>query len=119
MIQENERRGFLRTMFICIIWTSAPSACQSACSWGLCLFVLFEPSSGRDYSTMRSWGLCLFVLFELLVCKDVIITGSWGLCLFVLFEQTVRDYKAMKRSWGLSLFALFGVFSGKNPYGSS
>ena len=22
-------------------------------------------------------------------------------------------------SWGLSLFVLFGVFSGKNPYGSS
>ena len=44
---------------------------------------------------------------------------SWGLCLFVLFERALTHRHKSQCSWGLSLFALFGVFSGKNPYGSS
>ena len=33
-------------------------------SWGLSLFVLFEPSADADILWTCSWGLSLFVLFE-------------------------------------------------------
>ena len=54
-----------------------------------------------------SWGLSLFVLFEPLepIAKEIL--GSWGLSLFVLFEHTLNNEEYTLRSWGLSLFVLF------------
>ena len=65
------RNKFLRTKFICIIWTVDKDLRPAYSSWGLSLFVLFELAiaSGRAY--VRSWGLSLFVLFEQ---KDIIRT---------------------------------------------
>ena len=37
-----------------------------------------------------SWGLSLFVLFEPCSCGSVTVDGSWGLSLFVLFEHWNR-----------------------------
>ena len=41
---------FLRTKFICIIWTSSEELEMNNSSWGLSLFVLFELS-------LSIWGL--------------------------------------------------------------
>ena len=57
---------FLRTEFICIIWTGRQIRLLVFCSWGLNLFVLFERIGGIVYSPKGSWGLNLFVLFELI-----------------------------------------------------
>ena len=55
---------FLRTKFICIIWTMAIIRNTYASSWGLSLFVLFEQDIHIHSVTNSSWGLSLFVLFE-------------------------------------------------------
>ena len=55
-------------------------------SWGLSLFVLFEPFEIMFDLSESSWGLSLFVLFELYVITALKAQGSWGLSLFVLFE---------------------------------
>ena len=56
--------AFLRTKFICIIWTFEPKEERVHGSWGLSLFVLFERSFRKSHRRKRSWGLSLFVLFE-------------------------------------------------------
>ena len=55
--------GFLRTKFICIIWTGGELGDGSLSSWGLSLFVLFELCSVCKTQKESSWGLSLFVLF--------------------------------------------------------
>ena len=78
---------FLRTKFICIIWSSVATSSDLTGSWGLSLFVLFEEEAYRAKFDYRSWGLSLFVLFEVKNMVIVIHWGSWGLSLFVLFEE--------------------------------
>ena len=56
-------------------------------SWGLSLFVLFEPNPVNPFLGLCSWGLSLFVLFERKAYEKQQELGSWGLSLFVLFEQ--------------------------------
>ena len=60
---KNEK--FLRTKFICIIWTKDLDLLPSDSSWGLSLFVLFELAWWCLEIFHSSWGLSLFVLFEL------------------------------------------------------
>ena len=60
-------------------------------SWGLSLFVLFEPQVEVQTHQVSSWGLSLFVLFELMFKVVTIDNSSWGLSLFVLFEQTITN----------------------------
>ena len=55
---------FLRIEFICIIWTYKDKNIFPNSSWGLNLFVLFEPLLIFSSYSSRSWGLNLFVLFE-------------------------------------------------------
>ena len=55
---------FLRTKFICIIWTHSNGMLDHCGSWGLSLFVLFELSIANTENDKGSWGLSLFVLFE-------------------------------------------------------
>ena len=55
---------FLRTKFICIIWTNTTTVTLEVSSWGLSLFVLFEQGAEGDVTVPSSWGLSLFVLFE-------------------------------------------------------
>ena len=55
---------FLRTKFICIIWTLVSLFILYSCSWGLSLFVLFEHVVDENNYKQGSWGLSLFVLFE-------------------------------------------------------
>ena len=55
---------FLRTKFICIIWTLQKYDDETESSWGLSLFVLFEPREFAPNVAQGSWGLSLFVLFE-------------------------------------------------------
>ena len=59
------------------------------CSWGLSLFVLFEPYDKLKWVALGSWGLSLFVLFEHMTADGSITPRSWGLSLFVLFELLV------------------------------
>ena len=59
---------------------------SGCCSWGLSLFVLFEPADSDTTETKGSWGLSLFVLFEHNTMSTFTVTSSWGLSLFVLFE---------------------------------
>ena len=54
----------MRTKFICIIWTYKTNCNDCDCSWGLSLFVLFEPEPKYLEDYQGSWGLSLFVLFE-------------------------------------------------------
>ena len=82
----DNRQLFLRIEFICIIWTAFYVIYIILCSWGLNLFVLFEPMAKRKTINISSWGLNLFVLFELLNYKIFELVRSWGLNLFVLFE---------------------------------
>ena len=56
--------GFLRAKFICIIWTKLDYTTKRESSWGLSLFVLFEPATRNPAVPHGSWGLSLFVLFE-------------------------------------------------------
>ena len=98
---------FLRTKFICIIWTSEGWQRIKASSWGLSLFVLFEQQKELNWYDPSSWGLSLFVLFELQGNANYGFTGSWGQSLFVLFELYLRRHKSDMSSWGLSLFVLF------------
>ena len=77
---------FLRTKFICIIWTNFDKLERCCSSWGLSLFVLFEPRNIFRYCKPSSWGLSLFVLFEPTISSLITVNGSWGLSLFVLFE---------------------------------
>ena len=79
---------FLRTKFICIIWTFICIGSPNSCSWGLSLFVLFEPNATEVGGKESSWGLSLFVLFEPLVTHYENGHSSWGLSLFVLFEHS-------------------------------
>ena len=78
---------FLRTKFICIIWTDQKEIYNSLCSWGLSLFVLFERTGCWKGEWTSSWGLSLFVLFELSKPNSANDSSSWGLSLFVLFEH--------------------------------
>ena len=55
---------FLRTKFICIIWTENGEKTEQLSSWGLSLFVLFEHHILAVITSDCSWGLSLFVLFE-------------------------------------------------------
>ena len=98
---------FLRTKFICIIWTFERFARLKMCSWGLSLFVLFERHICNIYLVHCSWGLSLFVLFEQCFSHFINIVSSWGLSLFVLFEQVQNGTSVYISSWGLSLFVLF------------
>ena len=98
---------FLRTKFICIIWTNAQGINVNPCSWGLSLFVLFEPLEKVYSKFIGSWGLSLFVLFEPLKMICACSSCSWGLSLFVLFELNRAIYDNFASSWGLSLFVLF------------
>ena len=41
-------------------------------SWGLSLFVLFEPGNDSYASGQGSWGLSLFVLFEHVQCDGYV-----------------------------------------------
>ena len=54
----------MRTKFICIIWTQQLVDKETPSSWGLSLFVLFEPDEWYNTTNKGSWGLSLFVLFE-------------------------------------------------------
>ena len=83
---------FLRTKFICIIWTFGGVDDHVPGSWGLSLFVLFEPTERNSYNAGGSWGLSLFVLFEQLGDANSDCSSSWGLSLFVLFEQILLIY---------------------------
>ena len=65
IIQMTQRKRFLRIEFICIIWTKLITVIDKDGSWGLNLFVLFEPIHLTEHNQVRSWGLNLFVLFEL------------------------------------------------------
>ena len=78
---------FLRTKFICIIWTQMQMHLTLYGSWGLSLFVLFELRRYTKKWEISSWGLSLFVLFEQHFISQGIIKSSWGLSLFVLFEH--------------------------------
>ena len=78
---------FLRTKFICIIWTQEQFNSVKVSSWGLSLFVLFERPYTGDCCRLSSWGLSLFVLFEPACPTWIATCGSWGLSLFVLFER--------------------------------
>ena len=120
---------FLRTKFICIIWTMRYNPAKCSGSWGLSLFVLFELTTNNENYFASSWGLSLFVLFEPIKLKDNNVVCSWGLSLFVLFElpdwqsqPSIRflrtkficiiwtdpeDCRVWACSWGLSLFVLF------------
>ena len=67
---------FLRTKFICIIWTKNSGRTRQSCSWGLSLFVLFEPDRQTEQCHGGSWGLSLFVLFELcrvIACDNIVL----------------------------------------------
>ena len=66
--------GFLRTEFICIIWTELGWKDEEECSWGLNLFVLFEQICNFILVKIRSWGLNLFVLFERQTVRKIILT---------------------------------------------
>ena len=59
-----KEKQFLRTKFICIIWTNTTHCVNLVCSWGLSLFVLFEPFFNIIIKCIGSWGLSLFGLFE-------------------------------------------------------
>ena len=76
----------MRTKFICIIWTTDKENPRIEGSWGLSLFVLFEPFDVIDKKHCCSWGLSLFVLFERKQHGLERCVRSWGLSLFVLFE---------------------------------
>ena len=98
---------FLRTKFICIIWTVVVDSTQSS----EFLRTKFICIIWTDWRIRRycksSWGLSLFVLFERLRPFIVGVSGSWGLSLFVLFEHTSWYKSNCVCSWGLSLFVLF------------
>ena len=98
---------FLRTKFICIIWTLNLKITRTSGSWGLSLFVLFEPFTSGKPAKLGSWGLSLFVLFEPFTSGKPAKLGSWGLSLFVLFELLCSIWRWRTGSWGLSLFVLF------------
>ena len=80
---------FLRTEFICIIWTCIQANRWIQSSWGLNLFVLFELNATRPFPFRCSWGLNLFVLFEQFYSNHSQALCSWGLNLFVLFERMI------------------------------
>ena len=127
---------FLRTKFICIIWTDGKQVCLYPRSWGLSLFVLFEPHNSFEHIHKSSWGLSLFVLFELWLlpatdqmqflrtkficiiwtkpCSSCTHFSSWGLSLFVLFEHSRHGLDDWCCSWGLSLFVLFELSSNED-----
>ena len=99
---------FLRIEFICIIWTTNPQVVEVRSSWGLNLFVLFEPVKVSEEANMvlEDW-IYLYYLNEqnshspsrvflrieyicIIWTQDLLNNtslGSWGLNLFVLFEQ--------------------------------
>ena len=68
--EEEIDEEFLRAKFICIIWTNDKYILDACCSWGLSLFVLFEPRFIGQQKRLCSWGLSLFVLFERLNLEE-------------------------------------------------
>ena len=119
---------FLRTEFICIIWTFRKHYEVQDCSWGLNLFVLFELIwsilvsfrvledwiylyylNSRSKQKTRSWFLRTEFICIIWTQQDWINKrlGSWGLNLFVLFELKDQSLLFWERSWGLNLFVLF------------
>ena len=70
-------------------------------SWGLNLFVLFEPKKKMLKNKESSWGLNLFVLFEPINDFRSAHNSSWGLNLFVLFElmMIITDIQTVLEDW--------------------
>ena len=124
----NVGREFLRIEFICIIWTWWIDKRLRRSSWGLNLFVLFEPKDSGTCWSYSSWGLNLFVLFELYIIGVVLLTvlEDWiylyylnviqsrllmslflrieFICIIWTQESELLDFLS---SWGLNLFVLF------------
>ena len=98
---------FLRTKFTCIIWTIVPSAKGIKGSWGLSLFVLFEPNSEFLSARFSSWGLSLFVLFELTEKKHSSTTVLEGWIYLYYLNLFGLEDRPNNSSWGLNLFVLF------------
>ena len=119
---------FLRIEFICIIWTNDEKTKTVLSSWGLNLFVLFEPEVKWQATRGGSWGLNLFVLFEPSSVSNAkrMVLEDW-IYLYYLngFKQSYRENQFLrieficiiwtqdslliltKGSWGLNLFVLF------------
>ena len=121
----------MRIEFICIIWTSVTPEGRVDSSWGLNLFVLFEPTQKRIRVIVSSWGLNLFVLFELVTLQMRLCTvlEDWIYLYYLNYKYLKATNHAFLRieficiiwtldtlhngdvcSWGLNLFVLFELW---------
>ena len=112
--------AFLRTKFICIIWTYSDKPKTGCCSWGLSLFVLFEQKKERIISKTRSWGLSLFVLFELTEKKhsNTTVLEGWIYLYYLNFQlwRSINWFYFMCTSWSFRIAMLFLVISWLNLF---
>ena len=105
-VDQTTLKQFLRIEFICIIWTIIQFTDEVISSWGLNLFVLFEP--------LRLWMLKLVVLEDWIYLYYLnIVLAPHGIHLFLRIEficiiwTPTHKLLYSLRSWGLNLFVLF------------
>ena len=106
-IDMSREYTFLRTKFICIIWTlinSMSHGLRFLRTKFICIIWTLLQTWLKVEQFLRTKFICIIWTKT---CHIKYWVCSWGLSLFVLFEQLKVSYRKLKGSWGLSLFVLF------------
>ena len=92
---------FLRTEFICIIWTFRKHYEVQDCSWGLNLFVLFELiwSILVSFRVLEDWIYLYYLNVNLSVITQNLVLEDWIYLYYLNLDQMTEDGTLVLEDW--------------------